>query len=85
MEEGASMVDNPEKELEAILYQSRQLAARLGGGSESTNEITRTHLLGLRDAAREIYGELTNPSREIREVYEKTCALYKMAGLSDSK
>jgi hypothetical protein len=74
------MVADPQKELETILYQSRQLVGRLGA-NESQNEITRMRLMELRDAAKEIYEAVANHSEQLAHKYEITMALYKAAGL----
>jgi hypothetical protein len=75
------MASDPQKELESILYQSRQFVGRLGA-SESQNEITRMHLRELRDAAMEIYAEVASPSDDLKDTYNKIEELHKAAGLA---
>ena len=77
------MADNPQRELEMILHQSKQLAGRLGSGSESHREITRQHLIQRMQAAQEIYEEVEHPSAKIRDAYDDLRELYKGVGLKN--
>lgn len=77
----SSNTDSGVQELEAIFHQSRQLADRLGSGSESAEEITRQHLAGLREASRSIYDGIAHPSRDFTAVYQRIVGLYEKVGL----
>jgi hypothetical protein len=74
------MVDDPQKELETILYQSRQLVGRMGA-NESQNEITRMRLMGLRDAAIDTYASINHPSEQLTKIYKRTVDLYKSVNI----
>ena len=78
------MADDPLRELEMILHQSKQLAGRLGA-SESQNEITRMHLMELRDAARDVYEKVGEHSDRIESVYGLLVEFYGVSGLNFGK
>jgi hypothetical protein len=69
------MATDPKSELESILYQSRQLAGRLGSGSESLSEVTLRQLGCLKDAAQDIYDGLDDAPADIRDVYTAIVSL----------